>query len=370
MNKKKYFIILIGIFLYVLILLGQDGLPIEETNIISGVGYDIEKKSEGIIDYILPLSINVYKLNGKISNVTLEEKGENIGEVIQNRQEKLNKKVTQGQERVVLISEKYARFGVKNIIEDRFRNVEINDMAFIAVCRGETEKYFKMKVKGYNSSAEYIEGLIESSRTHNFFSENYKLIDMYVRIDAEGKTLVLPYIEMSKEGIEIAGMTIFKEDKMVKTINLGEAKILNLLKESNVKGVVSLKRSPKEYVDFDAKTGKRKVKCYKEGEKYGFVIDLNLTGNIISNEMYTDLTKDIKKRKEFEEDMAKSIEEQCYDFIKIMQNQYKIDCIDLGKEAAAKFGRRKKVDWNRVVSNAEIKVNVKVKVEAQGRGDF
>ena len=68
--------------------------------------------------------------------------------------------------------------------------------------------------------------------------------------------------------------------------------------------------------------------------------------------------------------MAKSIEKQCADFIKIMKSDYKIDCIGLGRSAAAKYGRQKKVDWNEVVCSADIKVNVKVKVDLQGRGDY
>lgn len=337
---------------------------------ITGVGYDVEKKSESMAEYILPISIDVYTANGVITNVTIEEKEKNIGEVIQKEQKKLNKKFVQGQERIILISEDYAKYGTKTMIEDRFRNAEVNDMAFVAVCEGKPEDYFKRKVTGYNSSADYIQGLIENSYAYDFFSENYKLIDMYVRIGAEGRTLVLPYVEITEEGIELTGLAIFKEDKMVEKVDLKKARILNLLKESYVKGLVSLQKSPKEYIDFEVKSGKRKVKSYKQEDKYSFTIDLNLIGTITNNEMYAEIAKDINKRKEFEKDVAKSIEKQCYNFLEIMQKEYKIDCIDLGREGASKFGRRKKIPWNKVVSEAEIRVNVKVKVATQGRGDY
>lgn len=361
---------MIGVFLYIFILLGQEKFPIEELNMITGIGYDIEKKSEGIIEYILPLSINVYKSDGSTTNLTVEEKGKNIGEVTQKRQEKLNKKIVQGQERIVLISEKYAKYGVKTITEDRFRNAEISDMAFAAVCKGEPQDYLKQKAKGYNSSAEYIYGLIENCYSYSFFSNNYKLIDMYVRIGAEGRNLVLPYIEQTEEGIELMGLAIFNGDKMIAKTNVENARILNLLKESYVKGLVSLQKSPTEYIDFYAESGKRKINCNKQGEKYIFSIDLALTGTIVNNEMYAEITKDIDKRKEFEKDMAKNIEKQCYVFLKMMQKEYKVDCISLGREGAAKFGRSKENDWNKIVSDAEIKVNVKVKVDTQGRGDY
>lgn len=367
---KKYFIILIGIFAYVFIILGQERIPIEELETITGIGYDIERKGEDIIEYSIPISTNIYKPSGMLVSLVFKEKGQNLGEVIQKRQEKMSKKFVQGQERVVLVSEAYARYGLKTLVEDRFKNTETNDMAYIAVCKGKVEDYLKYKVKGYSSSSEYVNGLVEASSNLNFFSDNYKVIDAYVRIGAEGRSLVLPYIEITEEGIVITGTAIFKEDKMVAIADMNNSRILSLLKNDKVKGTMSLQKAPEVYIDFDGKTGKRKVRCYKQGDKYSFNIDLIFTGAVITNEMYVDMIKDISKKKEFEKDMAKSIEKQCDDFIKIMKNDYKIDCITLGREAAAKYGRQKKIDWNEVVCSADIKVNVKVKVDLQGRGDY
>lgn len=370
MNKKKYFIIIIGVFIYIFITLGQDRIPIEELETVIGIGYDIERKGEGTIEYSIPISVNIYKPNGVQANLIFKEQAQNLGEVIQKRQEKMSRKFVQGQERVILISEDYARYGLKTLIEDRFRNSETNDMAYMAVCKGKTDNYLKCKVKGYSSASEYIGGLIDDSDEYSFFSDNYKVIDAYVRIGAEGRELALPYIEITKEGIKVTGMAIFKKDKMVEIADGKASKMINFLKHGNAKGIMSLQKSSKAYIDFEGKTGKRKVRCYKQGDKYSFNIDLTFTGTIISNEMYADILKDTNTKEEFEKDMARSIEKQCDDFIKVMKNNYKIDCITLGREAAAKYGRQKGIDWNEVVSNADIKVNVKVNADLQGRGDY
>jgi Ger(x)C family germination protein len=367
---KKYFIIILGIVAYIFIILGQERIPIEELETITGIGYDVERKGGNIIEYSIPISTNIYKPSGVQVALIFKGKGQNLGEVIQKRQEKMSKRFVQGQERVVLVSEDYAKYGLKTLLEDRFREAEVNDMAYMAVCKGKAEDYLKYKVMGYNNSSEYIGGLVESSVNYSFFSDNYKLIDAYVRVGAEGRNLVLPYIEINEEGIKITGMAVFKEDKIVVIADEENGKILNMLKSNNTRGVMSLQKSPKVYIDFQGKTGKRKVKCYKQGDKYSFNIDLTLTGEIINNEMYVNLIKDISKKKEFEKDLSKSIEKKCADFIKIMKSDYKMDCLGLGKEAAAKYGRQKKIDWNEVVSSADIKVNVKVKVDLQGRGDY
>jgi hypothetical protein len=63
----------------------------------------------------------------------------------------------------------------------------------------------------------------------------------------------------------------------------------------------------------------------------------------------------------------------CMDFIGKMQSQYKIDVLELGRVAAANFGRGTGTDWNEVICNVDltnIKVNVNVKVDNMGRGDY
>ncbi|MGH4120495.1 Ger(x)C family spore germination protein [Clostridium sp.] len=370
MNKKKYFIIIIGVFIYVFIMIGQERVAIEAVATISGIGYDIERKGEDIIEYSIPINTNVYKSSGTQENVLFNDKGQNLGEIIQKRQQKMDKKFVQGQEQIILISEGYARYGLETLIEDRFRNPETNSKAYMAVCKGKAEDFLKYNKKGYSNASEYMSGLIEFYSNYSFFSNNYKIMDAYVRIGAEGRSLTLPYIELTEEGIEITGMAIFKDDKMVHLADIHKSKILNILKNDNVRGILSLQKSSKEYIDFDAASKKRKVKCYKQGEKYSFNIYLTFTGAVTNNEMYADMKADINKKKEFEKDMEKSIEKQCDEFIKTMKSDYKVDCLSLGREAAAKYGRQKMTDWNKVVSNAEIKVYVVVNADLQGRGDY
>ena len=353
-------------------MIGQERVTIESVATINGIGYDIERKGRNNIEfeYSIPINTNVYKSSGTQENVLFNDKGENLGEVIQKRQQKMDKKFIQGQEQIVLISDEYARYGMKTLIDDRFRNPETNNRAYMAVCKGKAEDYLKYEKKGYTNSSEYMAGLIEFYSSYSFFSNNYKVLDAYVRIGAEGRSMVLPYIDITNEGIEITGMAIFENDKMVQFADIQKSKILNILKNDNVRGILSLQKSSKEYIDFDAISKKRKVKCYKQGDKYSFNIYLTFTGTVTNNEMYADMKENINKKKEFEKDMEKSIEKQCDEFIKTMKSDYKVDCLALGREAAAKYGRQKMIDWNKVVSNADIKVYVVVNADLQGRGDY
>jgi hypothetical protein len=53
-----------------------------------------------------------------------------------------------------------------------------------------------------------------------------------------------------------------------------------------------------------------------------------------------------------------------------MQQKYKIDCLELGRVGAAKYGRRKGANWDNFVSKAKIKVKADFKVNNMGRGRF
>ena len=168
-------------------------------------------------------------------------------------------------------------------------------------------------------------------------------MDVYVRVGAEGRNVVMPYIELKKDPskpekkeLEITGTALFKKDKMVAKLNMDDTRIMNLLRENNVKGILKIQKDPKKFTEFYAKS-KRKVKCTKTGDKYNFIINLQLTGQIVSNELFKDLIDDPKQKKKFENELASEVEDMCNTFLKKMKYDYKVDALELGKVARFKI---------------------------------
>jgi len=368
-NKKVYLVTIIIIILYTINIIGVDIVPIEEVDVINGVSYDIQKMSPTNFKYVFPFSFSIFHLNGKRGNKVNIGEGITVGDSIQNRQRVMDKKFVQGLEKVFVISEKYAANGIRNILDERARSNEASDMAFGMVCKGNSEDILKAKIKGYASSSDYLQGLIDKAHQDNFFSQNYKIIDIFVRVDSEGRNVILPYVEIKEDTIEITGLAVFKKDKMIAKTDVEDGRLLNMLRENDVDGTLSLERNAKEYIDIHV-SSKRKVKCEKRGDKYRFTINLDMSGDIITNELYKDIKDSPEEKKEFENEISKKTEEKCRAFINKMQNEYKVDCLELGKKAASKYGRRKGIDWNEVICNSDIEVNVKVKVSRQGKGDY
>ncbi|MBU3072161.1 Ger(x)C family spore germination protein [Clostridium estertheticum] len=385
MEKKKIIIMFLVVLIVSIYAEKYKVSPMEDLNIISGIGFDINKEVNGNVQYSVPFSIYGFKSKGKSglpittkkasspgenierTSSIIMEKSNTIGDTREERQLKSSKAYTIGTEKMAIIGEEQAAYGILNMVNILFSNANINDSDIFSVCKGKAEDILRFKVEGYPSSSDYMEGMIKGATNYNFLSLEYNLLNIYITLDSEGKNLVLPYLEVKDNNIFYTGMALFKGNKMAYVLPMDESKIMNMLREKKGKGILTLQEGPDKYINYDAMV-KRKVKCNKIEDKYEFNIDLNFRGDIIENTLYKSINKESEK--EFEKLMGKKIEKMCYDFLGKMKNVYKIDCLNLGMDAVAQYGRETGVDWNDVVSNADIKVNVVVKIDNIGKGQY
>lgn len=368
---KKYKTILSIVFLAITLFcfIGSHGEPVENMNIPVSFGNDIEITPSGK-QYISSAQVYTYKPTGEIESKVRPGKGDTVAQTREERQLQSGKKFILGLSQVFVVSEDLAKYSMKDLVSIWLGSAELNDRGICVICKGRAKDILEYKVAGYSNSGEYIKGMVNNLNQFNFFPMQYTVIDVLVRMDAEGRTILLPYIEISKEGIKTTGLAIFNKDKMVAKADMKETRIINLLKENGVKGILTIQKDAKRYLNFYA-TSKRKVTCTRENtDKYKFQINIYLKGSITTNELYENMTSETKENDKFEEDMASSVKDMCNNTIHTIQNNYKIDVLDLGREAAAKYGKGTGTDWNKIISNSDIEVNVKVNVDTEGRGNY
>lgn len=363
--------------LYILLITGFSSLfitrpeiqPAEQMDVQVAYGTDFEKVTEDVYEYVITRCSYVFEEENKRSSKVIVSKGQSFAIARESRMQLADKAGIAGLEKVYIFSEAYARYGLRQSVDIIFKNPLVNDTAIFVISKNKSSDIMKYEPPIYATSADFIEMLIKSQRDLNFLPDEYDAMNIYVRLDSEGRNFLVPYIELNEEGIVLTGQAVFKEDKMVAKVDMKDSKTINMLKYSNVKGMFTIQKSAKEYIDFSANV-KRKVKCLKKEDKYNFIIDLKLQGEIISNTFEEKLSLNTNNIKDFENAMAEQVKQQCNDFIGKMKNELKVDCLELGRVAAAKYGRRKGNDWNEIISNSTIEVNVKVKVDSHGRGDF
>ncbi|EYE89433.1 hypothetical protein Q428_02200 [Fervidicella metallireducens AeB] len=366
MKLKKWGIFILSLAFFVYLSLNPEVKTIEEYDVAAGFGIDIEKKDDSVI-YKVPYS--VYNYQGEGISIPLIKTGiaGTAGETRENRQLRSARSYIVGLQKIIIFGEEAARYGLYNFYDILFSNPKMNDRSLIAVCKGEPGEIFKFVPKGYETSSDYIIGMIKNMNKNTFFAEEYTLLNAYVCVISEGRNVVLPYIELINNELKITGMAVFDKDKMMYKLNMDETKIMNILRENKVTGILTIQNSPKEYASYFAQS-KRKVKCRKIGEKYYFNIKLDLKGDLISNEIYKKI--DDVTRVKLENQIKDKLTKQCDAFIQKMQNEYRLDLLQLGYVAAAKYGRDTGVDWNEIVSKSEIKIDINVKITKTGRGEY
>jgi len=368
-KKHKIYISIAVTLIFILCCIGSKGELVENLQIPVAVGADIDKDKDPANIYKIPFLVYSFEEQGKVSSNIITGDGKSIGDTRENRQLKSGTKSTIGLSRIFVFSEAYATFGLRTFLDICINNPQINDRALCVVCIGKAEDILKYNVVGYGNSAEFIDKMVTNLQQYNFYPMQYTLIDLIVRVDTEGRNAVLPIIKIKGTNIETSGLAIFKKDKLVGKADVKEAKIINILKENNVKGILTLQKDSQNYINCYT-VSKRKIKCDKKDGKYKFVITLDLNGSIISNELYDNLQNNPQLLKKFEEDMKIYVKKMCNESINKIKCEYRTDILDLGLVAAAKYGRETNTDWNKVICDSDIQVNVKFSVNTEGRGDL
>ena len=366
---KRLFSILLTAGLSCLFITKPDMLPVDQMDVEVALGADIVKVTESNYLYEITRTAYVFGEENKRSSRTIVSRGATFAAARENRQQRSDKPSIGGLEKVYILSEIYSRFGIRSSLDITFKNPRVNDIGIFLVSKDSSKAILEYNIPGYASSADFIEELITNQEGINFFPREFDAMNIYVRMDAEGRSVVLPYIEIEEEGIVLTGEAVFKGDKMVTKLDMKDSRVMNMLKYNNVRGIVTLHKNSKEYMDFSAKS-KRSIKCLKKDNRYYFIIDLKLKGQVITNSLIQDITTNSEAVKAFETAMAEQVKKECNEFIGKMKNELKVDCLELGRTAAAKYGRRTGTDWNEVISHSNIKINVYVELDLHGRGNF
>lgn len=371
MKSNKYIILVLVVSGVVYYSSGLKSIqPVEELEILSGVGIDKLKSSDGSTIYAVPMSVYLIESDGTIGSEVRTGYGKTIGDTRGSRQRIEDKQNILGFEKVYLIGEEEARDTVYNYVEIIYRNPSVNDTGLVAVCKGRASDMLSLNMKGYACSADFIEGLLKNQNYNNFAPSNITMADFYMKFSAEGANNVIPYLEIQDNKVKMTGAAVFKKYKMIYKLNGGDTITANILGGTNGKGLITVAKNSKEYLNYYAGV-KRKVKVQRVGERFKFIINIMLSGDIVSD---TDTSYEAKFGKEYFQDSGKSeieavVKSQCEKFIKKMQRDIKVDCIGIGKYAAAKYGKNRGADWDKIVTEADIEVNVKAQIEKEGRAN-
>ncbi len=271
------------------------------------------------------------------------QKGQTIGDTREKRVAYTPEKYILGMVQVGIYGERLARTGLYAAMESLVRIPKVKSTIYMAVMDGETEELSKLELKGYPNPGIYLLGLLRHAQMRGFLVTT-NLHQFTVQEDTTGKHPVVPLLKMKNNRIEISGTGIFKKDKLIAKIDLKDTRALVLLRGLEGEGYLPfVVQKAGEIIDEGTVLVKhsRKVRVIREGDNFTFQVTVNVTGNLqehSSQKLFVG-TKNTMELAEIEQAIKGELERDCRQFISKMQQELKVDCVDITKYALAKWRR-------------------------------
>jgi len=276
-----------------------------------------------------------------------------------------------GMLQVGIFGEDLAKKDVNKIIDNLFRTAKIKNTLYLAVAEGRADELLKMPVKDYQNIGIYLLGLLRHAQQRSYMP-SVTLHEFGVNSILPGRNPILPIIKTEGSEITFTGIGVFRKSELITKLDLKDARSLFLLRREKGQGripFIVIKNEKQVDTGTVEVTNSGKVRVEPVGDDFIFDIKIKLTGTLIEHENEESLQKQPERLQDIEQTVAADIEQDCRDFIKKMQEELKVDCIDINKYALAKW-RNELEDQIDNDFIEKVKINVEVEVHLKNTGEL
>ncbi|GAA0327082.1 Ger(x)C family spore germination protein [Bacillus carboniphilus] len=331
---------------------------VDDINIVSGLGYDLEDGGDLKGTVVFP----VYSPDAEVENVTISATSDISRRIVLEMQRKSANKLALGSLEVVLYSDELAKEkGVTEIVDSLQRDPSIGSRLFLAIAEGKASEILESNL-GKSGTGRYLADLLEHNMeqrdvpTSNLHRFNFQYYD-------QGMTSYLPILKkFGKEDIKITGIAFFKEGKMVHKIPAEDMYYFKLLSDKYSKGTVAEKEDGEESAVkiIDSKHNFDVIKTNGEVSK----IIVNIEVDAIALEYTGRKLTEVEIRK-IEKKLEDSIRKKCTDMIDEFKEK-KIDPVGFGKVAKSKSYNFDYKKWEDHYPGVEIEIKPTVTIKEVG----
>lgn len=366
-RKLKWFILFISICL--ILTACTETKLLERISIVTLIGYDKEEdllSATAVVRQINPEFQSNIEIHSETAATSKESKLKVDLETA--------KKLGTGQLRVVLFGDELAKEGLEEAVHTLSMNPEIATSIYLSVVEGETKTLLENKYENITDVGQHIFNLLDHNiKQQQMISSTFHEIER--DISSPLRDFALPIIKKIEEYIDISGVALFKEGKMVGNLPATDVFYIMLTRKDIKDGTAQLvlpaelvnhsKHPPDNPPDdlpiaIDAINSKRKLKITDHNKNE---IDLNITLDCRLVEIHSSLSVGDKKITEkIEEEINKKMESEIKRIIEYSQ-EVNSDIFGFGEHFYAKVRKSKlnEEKWRELYP--EMKVNVKVDTE-------
>jgi Ger(x)C family germination protein len=255
---------------------------------------------------------------------------------------------------------------LKEVVDYLQRQPSLDRMMMVAIAKGKAQDYIKYKPAMEKNIEGYITGLMENGTENGVLpvTLNEFLISL-----SENKNAILPAIEIDKDKkeIKICGVGIVKDYRLKGYLSPIETSNLEMLRGKAAGGKKAIYKEGHP-IDISFSNTGRKIKMKNIDGKLVFNMYINLEGEI--KEYYVNGNLDSKDTLNLiQKNFNKALKEECEQVVKITQNEFQMDPIEL-KEYVRKYHpgiwKQKKDNWPETYKNSVINVSVDTKIRRIG----
>jgi len=232
--KKSIFYLMIPLLLVSLVGCAETRY-LEQVSLITLIGYDVGKEEE------VSSTAVIRQVNPEFQSnvVVITDENKTSRGALSEINRKTTKKTMAGQKRVTLFGEELAKQGIGHYLDTLSKSPTSSGAILIAVVEGETKPLLEHKYENVDDVGQHIFKLLEqnieneqliSSTLHEVGHDYYSL----------GRDIAIPLIKKDNELIEVSGLAIFNEDKLVGSISADDAFFVLLSRTSLKDGTLEV----------------------------------------------------------------------------------------------------------------------------------
>ncbi|GAA0364470.1 Ger(x)C family spore germination protein [Bacillus horti] len=356
-----------------------DRRELEERVSVLGVGIDvIEGSEEGEELYKITLQIPIPIMiagsaegggGGGIGAVrVISSTGTTVLDAMNNIQQRLNQEVFLGHARIIAISEAVARKGVEDILDGFRREPSIRRLLWFIVVEGEASNLMYVDPKLEQIPIVYtmtmIRNGVDTERIPDFNLGRY-----YIAESDSSKQPALNYIQVGEEDVSWKGIALFKKDMMVGDLDSKQSWLLMQMREEDLGGdflVYPRENNRRSHILIRPKQINTKVKTKIENGQVQAHYEVYMQADILEEIHEGDISY-AYRIDELSLATKKDFEEAAAEVIRLMQEEFQTDGLQLGSKIKARHYKEwKNMDWKHNFTTAKIDVSYKVELRRIG----
>ena len=297
----------------------------------------------------------------------LSSDGSTVLEAIRTLQTRLNQQLFYGHTRVIAIGDAIARRGLNEVLDPFRRNPQIRRLLWPIVVEGEARRLLEANPGLEQIPTVYIMSLVENGVKQGQIPD-MNLGNFFIDLSTSHHQPFMLKVSVRKEEIAYEGVALFREDKMIGSLNVQETWIILRLRYNEDGGpiIFPYEGDPSRTVSLSSEfVGRSRRIGYRNG-KVEARLHVQLEGALLEKTF---------KDKLFESGQIARLEKGAADYLTDttrrlldkLQKRYRVDVLGIGGQIRAFHpGIWRRVDWQSDFPEADIEVTYSYKLRNTG----